>query len=112
VKAAPCSFITSKAVGEGDVAHVLDAAADRDVVDARGDQGRGEVDPLLGGAALAVDGRRRDLDRKPGLEPGVTADVHPLLAELLHAAADHVADLGRIDAGAGDELRVDLREQR
>ena len=55
---------------------------------------------LLGGAALAVDGRRRDLDRQAGLEPGVAADVHPLLAELLDAAADHVADLERVDPGA------------
>ncbi len=92
------------AVGEGDVAHVLDAGADRDVVDAGGDQRRGEVDRLLGGAALAVDRRRRRLDRQAGLEPGVAADVDPLLAELLRAAGDHVAGLGRVDAGALEQL--------
>ena len=42
-----------------DVAHVLDARADHDVVDAGGDQRGGEVDRLLGRAALAVDRRRR-----------------------------------------------------
>ena len=54
-----------------------------DVVDAGRDQRRGEVDRLLGGAALAVDRRRRGLDRQAGLEPGVAADVDALLAELL-----------------------------
>ena len=81
------------AVGEGDVAHVLDAGADHDVVDAGGDQRRGELDGLLGGAALAVDRGCRGLDRQAGLEPGVAADVHALLAELLHAARDDVLDL-------------------
>src|SRR5680860_1087784 len=97
--------------GEGDVAHVLDAGADRDVVDAAGDQRRGEVDRLLGGATLAVDRRRRSLDRQAGLEPGVAADVDPLLAELLGAAGDHVAGLGRVDAGALEQLAVDLGQQ-
>ena len=61
--------------------------ADHDVVHAGGDQRGGEVDGLLGRAALAVDRRGRRLDRQPGLQPGVAADVEPLLAELLHAAA-------------------------
>ena len=47
-----------------DVAHVLDAAADHDVVDAGADERGAEVDGLLGRAALAVDGRRRRLDRE------------------------------------------------
>ena len=55
-------------------------------------------------------GRRR-LDRQPGLEPGVAADVDRLLAELLHAAGDDVLDLGGIDPGALDHLGVGLREQ-
>ena len=82
-----------------------------DVVDAGGDQRRGEVDRLLGGAALAVDRGRRRLDRQARLEPGVAADVDALLAELLDAAGDHVADLGRVDAGALEQLAVDLGEQ-
>ena len=90
---------------------MLDAAGDDDVVDAGGDQGRGEVDRLLAGAALAVDGGRRRLDRQAGLEPGVAGDVDPLLAELLHAAGDDVLDLGRVDPGALDQLGVGLGEQ-
>ena len=79
---------------ERQVAHVLDAGADHRVVDAGGDQGGGEVDGLLGGAALAVDGGARRLDRQTGLQPGVAGDVEALLAELLDAAGDHVLDLG------------------
>ena len=45
-----------------------------------------EVDCLLGRAALPVDGRRRGLDRKAGLEPRIATDVESLLAELLNAA--------------------------
>ena len=56
-------------------------------------------------------GRRRGLDRQARLEPGVAADVEALLAELLDAAGDHVADLGRVDAGALDQLGVDLGEE-
>ncbi len=98
-------------VGEGDVTHVLDAASDRGVVDAGGDQGRGEVDGLLGGAALAVDGGRRGLDGQAGLEPGVAGDVDPLLAELLHAAGDDILHLGGVDPGALDHLGVGLGKQ-
>ena len=99
-------------VAEGDMAHVLDAAADDDVVDAGGDERRGEVHGLLGGAALAVDCRGGGLDRKAGLEPGVPADVHALLAELLDTAGDDVLDLGGVDARALDNLGVRLREER
>ena len=42
---------------------------------------------------------------RPGLEPGVAADVDPLLAELLGAAGDHVAGLGRVDPGALEQLQ-------
>src|SRR6201999_363869 len=92
-------------------AHVLYAAADRDVADAGGDQRRRKVDRLLGRAALAVDGGRRDLLRQAGLEPGVAADVERLLAPLLDAAGDHVADLERVDSRAVDQLLVGLGEE-
>ena len=85
--------------------------ADRHVVDAGGDQRRGEVDGLLGRPALAVERRGRGLDRQPGLQPGVAADVEALLAELLDAAGDDVLDLGGRDAGALDDLAVALRQQ-
>jgi hypothetical protein len=98
-------------VGEGDVAHVLDPPSDRHVVDAGGDQSGAEVDRLLGGAALAVDGGRRGLDREARLEPGVATDVDALLAELLRAAGDHVTYLGGLDPGPLDQLRVALGQQ-
>ena len=97
--------------GERDVAHVLDAGADDDVVDAGGDERRAEVDGLLRRAALAVDGRRGGLDRQPLLQPRVARDVERLLAELLDTARDDVLDLGGIDARALEHLRVALAEQ-
>ena len=48
---------------------------------------------------------------RPGLEPGVAADVEHLLAVLLHAAGDDVLDLLGRDARALDDLRVGLAEQ-
>ncbi len=75
------------------------------------DQRRGEVDGLLGGAALAIDRGRGRLDRQAGLEPGVAADVDRLLAELLHAAGDDVLDLRGIDSRALDQLRIGVGEQ-
>ena len=64
-----------------------------------------EVHGLLSGAALAVDRRCGGLDREAGLEPGIAADVEALLAELLHAAGDHVLDLGALDARAARSPR-------
>ena len=60
---------------------------------------------------MAVHCRRGSLDREARLQPRVAADVHGLLAELLHAAGDHVLDLGSIDAGAVNELGVGLGKQ-
>ena len=90
---------------------MLHAGADDGVVHARGDQRRREVHGLLGRAALAVDGGGGRLDREPGLEPGVAADVEHLLAVLLDAAADHVLDLGGVDPGAVDDLGEGLAEK-
>ena len=39
-----------------------------------------------------------------GAEPGGAGDVERLLADLADAAGDDLADLGRVDAGAGDQL--------
>ena len=99
------------AVGEGDVAHVLDARADDHVVDAGGDQRSGEVDGLLAGAALAVERGGGRLDGQAGLQPGVAADVEALLAELLDTAGDDVLDLGGRDARPLDHLRVALGQE-
>ena len=79
--------------GKRQVAHVLDAGADHRVVYAGGDQRGGEVDGLLGGAALAIDGRTGGLDRQTLLQPCVAGDVEALLAELLNAPGDHILDL-------------------
>ena len=96
---------------ERDVAHVLDAGADHDVVDAGADQRGAEVDGGLGGSALAVERRRRGLDREALLQPRVAGDVLRLLAHLLGAAGDHLLDLGGVDAGALDQLGVRAPEQ-
>src|SRR5581483_12227760 len=77
---------------ERDVAHVLHAATDGDVVYAGRDQRGREVHRLLRRGALAVDGRGWRRDREPSLQPGVAADVVRLLAVLLHAAGEHILD--------------------
>ena len=46
----------------------------------------GEVDGLLGRAALAIDGGARNGVGKPGGQRGVAADVHGLLADGHRAA--------------------------
>ena len=83
---------------ERDPRHRLDAAAERDVDDARLHERRREVGRLLRRAALAVDGAARDLEREPGAQPRVAGDVERLLADLAHAAADDLADERGIDA--------------
>ena len=93
--ARPNSLLRLRDRGERQVAHVLDARADHRVVHARGDQPGGEVDRLLRGSALAVDGRAGRLDRQALLQPRVARDVQALLAELRDAAGDHVFDLAR-----------------
>ena len=108
---APFAYGPSVPVINATLRGSVDAAADGDVVNAGGDHRGGEVDRLLRRAALAIDGRRRGLDREPGLEPGVAADVDRLLAELLHAAGDDVFDLGGIDPGTLDHLGVGAGEQ-
>ena len=55
----------------------------------------GEVDGLLRGSALAIDGGAGRLDRQSLLKPGVAGDVQALLAELRDASCDHVLDLRR-----------------
>ena len=83
--------------------HVLDAGRDHDVVRAGDHTLRGEVRGLLRRTALAVD---RGADRRlgeTGGERGVAADVEALVADLHHAAHDHVFDEGGIDVVAVDE---------
>ena len=83
----------------GDAGHVLDAGGNDEVVGAGDHALRREVDGLLRGAALPVDGCRRDLLGKPGGEPRVPADVDGLLPDLRDTARDVVLDQPRVDAG-------------
>jgi hypothetical protein len=62
-------------------------------------------------AALAVDRGGGRLDRQPGLQPGVAADVEHLLAVLLHTAADDVLDLSGVDPRPLDDLGIALAQQ-
>ena len=48
---------------------------------------------------------------RPAVSHAVRADVEGLLAHLGHAAADDLADLGRVDAGAVDQLLEGDAEQ-
>ena len=84
--------------------HRLHASRDGDVADAGLDQVGREVDGLLTGAALAVDGGGGCLDREARRQPGVAGDVDGLLAGLHHVPEDDVFDQPGLDAGAVDQL--------
>jgi hypothetical protein len=66
------------------------------VVLAADETGRGKVDRLLAGAALAVHGDAGHGLRPAGGEDGAAGDVEGLLADLAHAAPDHIVDLARV----------------
>ena len=76
-------------------AHHLDAAPDGDVDHARADQRRREVGRLLRRPALRVDRGRGHRQRQAGRQPRRAPDVEALLADLAHAAGDHLADRPR-----------------
>ena len=63
----------------------------------------GEMDRLLGGAALAIDGGAGDALRQPGGEPGGAGDVAGLRTDRVDAAEDDVVDRRRIDLGPLDQ---------
>ena len=71
----------------------------------------GEVDGLLGGAALPVHRGGRDRFGKAGGKDGPPRGVDRLLADLGHASADHVIDRAGIDTGAVDQAAQRVREQ-
>src|SRR5205814_9685361 len=100
----------ARAIGVGshwDAGHAFDTARYGHVADAALDQVGGEVDRLLAGAALAVDGRRRRGYRKLGRQPSGAADVDRLLADLADAAEDDVFDLFGLDPRPLDQLFQD-----
>ena len=82
----------------------LDAAGHGHVDDARRHERAGQVGGLL---AANRTGCRPwwppPTAGSPAASQAVRADVEALLADLADAAADDLADLGRIDAGALDE---------
>ena len=82
---------------DGQARHALDARANGDVADTRGDQIGGEVDGLLAGATLAIHRRRGYLDGEARLQDGVARDVETLLADLADTAHHHVFDQRRIN---------------
>ena len=99
----PCMIVGA----HRDAGHGLDAAADGDVAGAGLDEVGGEVDGLLGAAALAVYGRGGDRVGEVGGEEHVAGDVDALLADLVDAAEDDVLDHAGLDAGALDDLVQD-----
>src|SRR5690606_27374037 len=96
---------------EPHVAHHLDAARDPDVDRARRHERAHQVVGLLARAALRVDAGAARRVAATGGEPGVARHVVRLLARLGHAAADHLLDVARIDAGLLAQPHLDLGEQ-
>ena len=91
--------------------HRLDTARDHDVVVPGDHAGRGEVNGLLAGSALPVDGHAGDaLGPARGQHRGA-ADVERLLAGLHDTAPDDVVDDLRIDACALGQAVEHLRGQ-
>src|SRR5439155_15242777 len=89
--------------------HHLDPGGDDDVVHAGHDALGGEVGRLLRGAALPVDGGAHHRLGEAGGQGGVAPDVERLLADLHHAAHDHVLHEGGIEVVAADEGPEGLR---
>src|SRR5699024_6757719 len=95
-------------VGEhGDGAHALHTRGDDDVHGTRGDGLGGEVDRLLGRAALTVDGGTGHGRGQPGGQGRVTADVGALRADLADTAHDDVFDQG----GRSEEHTSELQSR-
>src|SRR6267142_1858930 len=91
--------------------HVLHSAGDHQLRGAGEHRLRPEVHRLQAGAAEAVHGRPRHLDRQPRGEHRAARDVEPLLADLRDAAHDHVVDVLRLEPRVGQRRRERLRQQ-
>ena len=96
---------------EGDLGHLLHAAADRDAGTTGGDEAHGEGVRLCARAALAVDRRRSRAVVDAHREPGVAGDVGGLLAGLGDAAAHELIDLAGFDPVALEQCGLGDREQ-
>ena len=95
-----------------DARHRLDPAGDADVDGARRDHVVHEVRGLLARAALGVHGGGTGALGEPGVQPGPADHVVGLLTGLGDAAADHLVDQLRIDAGAAQHLGLGEAQQR
>ena len=96
---------------ERDPAHRLDAAGDAGVDGAGGDERGDEVGGVLGRAALGVDGGGPGALGEPRVQPGPADHVVGLLAGLGDAAADHLVDEVRVDAGPVEDGLLGRAEQ-
>ena len=94
-----------------DLAHHLDATGDHEVLHARHHRLGGEVDGLLGRAALPVHRRTRDSFRKTGREGRGPADVGRLRPHLADAAPHDVVDRGWVGATARQQRLDDRRAE-
>ena len=93
----------------GHHAHALDASGNDQILCPGKYALRGEVDRLLRGAALPVDGHAWHVLRQAGRQPGVPRDVNRLRADLRDAAHDHIFDRRRVDPGACDQFPQHVR---
>ena len=82
---------------DADAAHGLDAAANRHVVLAGHDLGRGEIHRIETGGAKAVDLHARHLVAVARHDRGDTGDVAAGLADRIDAAQHHIIDQHRIE---------------
>jgi hypothetical protein len=83
--------------------HVLNASSDDYVLGATHDGLYGEMQRLLRGATLAVDGDSRNALGQSRGQHSVARDVHRLLADLTYTPQDDILDQGRVDISALDE---------
>ena len=88
---------------------MLDTSGDDDVLRTRHHSLRGEVQGLLGGAALAVHGRAGDVLGQLGREDHVSADVPSLGADLGDAAHNHVLN---VISGSRDAVSNGIQDLR
>src|SRR6266511_2419009 len=89
----------------------LDTTGDHQVVGAGEHALRGEVERLLRGAALAVDGGARHLLGQAGRQPRGARDVEALRPDLVDTAEDHVLDRSRVRTGALHQHLEHVRRQ-
>src|SRR3546814_13973052 len=90
--------------------HRFDTGGDDDVVRAGRDPLRREVHGLLAGTTLALDGRRRHVNRITGGERRHAAGRVRLFADLADATDDAVIDFARIKAVARPQREKQMRE--